>query len=362
MNRLWVRFSLVIIGAVVLMGISMIAYRLVSFPGELVISEMQEFRDKLPAGTGERLAEIARREVWTGLWSFVVIGSTVSLLVGIWLSRGLTAPLGELEAAAQAIEAKDLSYRVPVQGTQELKAVATAFNQMAEQLEAAESLRSNLLADVAHEVRGPLHLLRGNLQAILDGVYPLDQKEIVRLFDQTNHLTRMVNDLHELAQAEADQVRLHKEKTVMSRLVKETAEVFRPPADARDVSIRVELLGPIPPAEVDAARMRQVIYNLLSNALRHSPAGGCILVQLQQVETELVISVQDQGSGILPEHLGHVFDRFYRTDSGRSRDHGGVGLGLAIVKALVEAHGGQIQVASPGAAGGGTIFTVSLPV
>jgi signal transduction histidine kinase len=322
---------------------------------------LHEALESLPAGSWPELQEIARQEMRAAFSTFLVISSGISLILGIWFSRGLTAPLAELEAAAGAIEAQDLSYRVPVHGSRELQAVATAFNQMAEQLEQAETLRRNLLADVAHELRGPLHLLQGNLQAMLDDVYPLNKNEIARLFDQTCHLTRLVDDLHELAQAEAHRVSLYKQPIDPAALVKETADFFRPELETHDIALRVELLGALPTVEIDAARIRQVVHNLLSNALRHTPPGGKITVTVERHLETLEIRVRDSGEGIEAHHLPYVFDRFYRTDSGRSREKGGVGLGLAIVKAIVEAHEGQVTVTSSGI-GKGSTFTVTLPL
>ncbi len=362
MNRLWVRFSLLFIGAILIIGMSlMIAFRLVPRQAVEISLELQDALQSLPAETWIELQEFARGQMRTALSTFLIASSIISLALGIWFSRGLTAPLGELETAAGAIEAQDLSYRVPVHGSQELQAVATAFNQMAEQLEEAETLRRNLLADVAHELRGPLHLIQGNLQAVLDDVYPLNKEEIARLFDQTCHLTRLVNDLHELAQAEADRVSLYKQPTDPAILVKETADLFRPELEAHNISLRVELLGALTNLEIDAARIRQVVQNLLSNALRHTPPGGQITVTVERHQELLQICVRDSGEGIEAQHLPYVFDRFYRTDSSRSRERGGTGLGLAIVKAIVEAHDGEVTVASSGR-GQGSTFTVRLPL
>jgi signal transduction histidine kinase len=362
MNRLWVRFSLLFIAGILIMGLSsMIASRLVPRPPVEVGRELQEALQSLPPETWPELQEFARAQMRAGLTSFLIAASIISLVLGIWFSRGLTAPLGELEAAAGAIEAQDLSYRVPVHGSQELQAVATAFNAMAEQLEEAETLRRNLLADVAHELRGPLHLLQGNLQAMLDDVYPMNKEEVARIFDQTCHLTRLVDDLHELAQAEADRVSLYIQDTNPAVLVKETADLFRPEIEAHNINLRIELLGAIPTVNVDAARIRQVVHNLLSNALRHTPPEGQITVTVEHVEDILQICVTDSGDGIQAEHLPYIFDRFYRTDRGRSREKGGTGLGLAIVKAIVEAHDGTVTVHSIGR-GQGSTFTVHLPL
>jgi len=360
MNRLWVRFSLVIVGAIVLLVLVMFASRFASGPLDPFHRAFSEAKEVVPAETADQFREIVRRDAWSSLSVFIAAGATISLVVGIWFSRGLTAPLGELEAAAQAIEAQDLSYRVPVQGSQELKAVATSFNQMADQLEQSEVLRRNLLADVAHELRGPLHLIKGNLQAILDDVYPLSKEEIARLFDQTRHLTGLVNDLHELAQAEANQLPLATQTTEIAELVKSTVVAFKPTAAAQDVALQVELLGTLPTLEIDIARIRQVIHNLLGNALRHTPKDGQVRVTVEWRDEVVQVNVHDSGEGIAPEHLAHVFDRFYRTDSGRSRDKGGTGLGLAIAKAIVDAHGGDIIATSPGL-GKGSTFTLYLP-
>jgi signal transduction histidine kinase len=368
MNRLWVRFSLIIGGVALFVALSPSLARLFLFPifGPLGFADLRdsfpELVASLPPETFQRLREAAMAEVLTSVTGLVVGGAVAALLVGVWLSRSMTAPLRQLETAANTLKTRDFTPRVPVRGSQELVAVATAFNEMAEQLQQAETLRRNLLADVTHELRHPLHILQGNLQAILDDVYPLSKEEIARLVDQTHHLTAMVKDLHELAQAEARQLPLDKQPTDMADLVKETTADFKPFAASKQIQLKVELLGALPVTSgVDPARIRQVVHNLLDNALRHTPQGGVITVQVEQVAAGLQVTVQDNGDGIAPEQVGHVFDRFYRTDSGRSRNHSGAGLGLAIVKAIVEAHDGEIGVRSEGL-GKGSTFVFWLPV
>ncbi|MCI0399241.1 MAG: ATP-binding protein [Chloroflexi bacterium] len=367
MNRLWVRFSLVIVGVAFFITLSPFLGRILlfSFTGPSAFIELRqalpEVAESLPEGTMERLREAAVADALASIAALIIVGAAAALVVGVWLSRSLTAPLQQLETAARAIEVRDFSQRVAGRGSRELVAVASAFNEMAEQLQQAETLRRNLLADVAHELRHPLHVLQGNLRAILDGVYPLSKEEIARLVDQTHHLTTLVNDLHVLAQAEAHQLPLHKQAADMADLLKETAAGFKPLAAGRSISLQVELLGALPVIEVDAARIRQVVHNLLDNALRHTPDGGAITVQLERVADSLQVTVRDSGTGLAPEHLAHVFDRFYRADSGRSRDRGGTGLGLAIVKAIVETHGGRVAVTSAGV-GQGSEFAFWLPL
>lgn len=354
MNRLWVRLSLAFAAVVLIVSLVGGFMATISMqPGfgsdTAVPPEVQAYFEHVREN----------RDPWFGLPIVIVVG-IIAAVAGIWMSRRITAPLAELEDAAAAIGQQDLSYRVSIRGSQELVTVATAFNDMATQLEQAETLRSNLLADVAHELRHPIHLLQGSLQAILDDVYPLDKEEITRLKDQTHHLAVLVNDLHILAQAEAKQLPLHKAEIDVAALVKETASDFKPLAVERQVSIRVELLGTMPALYADAARLRQAVHNLLDNALQHTSQGDDIIVTVEQIESAVQIRVQDNGEGIPPEQRPHIFDRYYRGDEARSWDKGGTGLGLAIVKAIVETHGGTVTAISPGVDQGST-FTISLP-
>jgi len=364
MNRLWVRFMLMVTGILMLVALIPVLFGLAVelnvIPNYTTASELADIRAALPeelqARFDERMQDFAQNYFSRSL----VTALLISALIGALLSRTLTAPLQALEEGARAIATQDLSHRVPVQGSQEIQSAARAFNQMAMQLDQAELLRRNLLTDVAHELRNPLHVLRGNLQAILDDVYPLSKEEIARLLDQTRLLTTLVDDLHDLAQAEAHQMPLHKTVVDMADLVKDTAVSFKPVAMAKGVSLKVELLGPTPRFLVDANRMRQVVYNLLNNALRHTPENGEIWATVVEEQDGLHIRVRDTGEGIEAIHLPYVFDRFYRTDTARSRDRGGTGLGLAIVKAIVEAHDGVVTAVSPGPNQGST-FEVILP-
>lgn len=295
------------------------------------------------------------------LLTVTLITGISGIIFGVVMSRTLTAPLNNLAEAAKAIGARHLSQRVEEKGSDELKAVARSFNEMAATLEQAEQLRRNLLADVAHELRTPLSILQGNLRAILDEVYPLDQTEMARLYEHTRFLSRLVNDLHELAQAEAKQLPLNRQDTDLAQLVKTTAESFRPGADEKGVALDVVLPPASPCLQVDPARITQVLQNLLANALRHTPAGGKITLELEAQPESIHLAVADTGDGIPAEYLPHIFDRFYRTDPTRSRDRGGAGLGLAIARAIIEAHDGRITATSRGIAGQGSTFIIQLP-
>ena len=198
---------------------------------------------------------------------------------------------------------------------------------------------------------------------MLDGVYPLNEEEIAGIFDQTQHLTRLVNDLHELANAEADQLSLAIEEVDVAELVQACASAFRPLIEEKQLEIRPELLGRLPKTQADRTRITQALNNLVNNAIRHTPKGGTITMQAEQVADKLEIRIKDTGEGIEPHHLPHVFDRFYRADESRQRheDAGGSGLGLPIARAVIESHGGELFVASDGL-NRGSQFTIQLPI
>ncbi len=354
MNRLWVTLSLTFTAVIILavFGISMTVR---------LTSEIAPDPNNPPAPEVTEYLKERGHQRFTPIVTLATITiGAIAIGAGVWMSRRLTKPLLELEEAAVAIGQQDLSRRVPVYGSQEFLAVATAFNDMASLLEQEETLRRNMLADVAHELRHPIHILQGNLQAILDDVYPLTKDEIGKLVDQTTHLTILVNDLHVLAQAEAQQLPLFKQDTDIANLVKETAASYTSLASTKNISLRVELLGTMPDSiSVDAARMRQAVSNLLDNAIRHTPDDGTITISVEQTLSALLIRVTDTGEGISEDQMPYVFDRFYRSDQARKRNANSTGLGLAIVKAIVEAHEGTIIVTSPGS-GQGSTFTIAL--
>lgn len=363
MNRLWVRFALVISGiilAVLIVPVVLGPVVIALFDVPTSDPDLDAIVAALPPDLQARLHERIQSDSVRGIVPFMAVVALIGALAGGLLSRMLLSPLQGLTDGAEAIANQNLAYRVPVNGTTEMRMVAESFNDMAGNLEQAELLRRQMLADVSHELRNPLHVLRGNLQAMVDGVYPMDEQEVGRLLDQTDHLTSLVNDLHELALAEARQLPLATEKLDLGLLVKDVGTAFRPLAASEDIGLRIELLGPPPQVRVDPSRFQQILQNLLWNAIRHTPAGGQIMLSVERQGDKAVVTVSDNGSGMSAEHLPHVFDRFYRVESARDRETGGAGLGLAIVKAIVEAHGGSVIVASAGVDQGST-FTVIVP-
>jgi two-component system OmpR family sensor kinase/two-component system sensor histidine kinase BaeS len=282
-----------------------------------------------------------------------LLAGGLGLLLGLVLSRGLTAPLQRLASAARAVAARDFSRRVEAEGGAEVAEVAHAFNEMTVALAKSERQRQNMVADIAHELRSPLTVVQGNLRAILDDVYALDKGEISRLYDETRLLSRLVDDLRELALADAGQLRLNLLPTDAAAIIHSTVDSLALAAEAHEIVLTDQVPADLPPIQADADRLAQIVRNLLINALRHSPPGGSATVTASCTSNGMEIVVADTGEGIAPEDLPRVFDRFWRADPARarsgSRDYewtGGTGLGLSVAQSLVQAQGGRIWVES----------------
>lgn len=296
------------------------------------------------------------------LVALVVIGTIMGIVVSVMMGRRLAAPLSQLAQIARQVGGRDFSLRVEPRGSEETRDLAHAFNDMATMLQQSEQLRNNLIADVAHELRTPLTVMESSLRALIDDIYPLTKTEILTLYDQTRHLSRMVNDLHELSLADAHELSLERHTVELTDLLHSLAEIFKPVAEAEDIHFVIDT--PATPLNIggDRGRLVQVVQNLLVNALRHTPANGQITLRARQQAEHAIIDIEDTGEGIAPEHIAHVFERFYRTDRARDRSKGGAGLGLAIGKAIIQAHGGQIDVTSRTTPPTGTCFTITLPL
>lgn len=358
-RKLWVQLSMVIGGAFLLTLMMPAVIGFIYWHMDVIpASEAGPFALEHTREEGDILTESEENRI-AAFMLLTVFGALVGIGIGSWFSRSLTSPLNDLVKAANRVGSHDLSYRVEPRGSQEFVEVGRAFNQMAADLDQAEQLRRNLVADVAHELRHPLTLLQGNLRAILDDVYEMDKGEIARLYDQTRHLTRLVEDLHLISQAEAHQLPLDMQRVALAPILQSVIDVFEPAAQEKGVRLACDL-DQNACAAVDRSRLTQVMHNLLSNALRHTPAGGVITLRLVDHLDTIQIDVVDSGEGIEKAQLPYVFDRFYRTDHARTRDTGGTGLGLAIVKAIVEAHGGTVSVSSEGI-GKGAAFTIQIP-
>jgi two-component system OmpR family sensor kinase/two-component system sensor histidine kinase BaeS len=256
--------------------------------------------------------------------------------------------------AADRVAAGDYRARVQARGPGEVRRLARSFNQMAQRLEANEAQRRSLLADVAHELRTPLSVIRGNLEGVLDGLYPADQAHLGPVLEETAVMARLLDDLQTLSTAEAGVLRLHRERVDPASLAADAVTAFRARAEQAGVTLDWRAAGGVPDLDVDPLRIGQVLANLLSNAVRHAPPGGSVTLSVEPAAGAVAFAVADTGPGIDARELPHVFDRFVK-----SGDSGGAGLGLAIAKSLVEAHGGSIGAES--APGRGTTMRFLLP-
>jgi signal transduction histidine kinase len=301
------------------------------------------------------------------IWIAGLIAIAVALVLGVFLTRQITRPLQALNSGAKHISEGDLSYRVKVHSGDEIGKVAESFNNMAIKLDSSEQSRRRLVSDVAHELRTPLTIIQGTVDGIADGVFQPDKEHLDSIREQTVLLTHLVNDLRDLSMAESGQLKLERLPTSMVDLVQRKLSQFEVKARQKNVKLILQAHTAIPSINIDAKRIEQVMGNLLSNAIRHTPGGGQVTVSLKTLNSDskteknsLIVSISDTGEGIPAEHLPHLFERFYRIENSRSRSEGGAGLGLAIVKQMVQAHGGSVRVDSQ--PGQGSTFYFSLPL
>jgi two-component system sensor histidine kinase BaeS len=291
-----------------------------------------------------------------GLAPIVVVVVLVLAIVAVGRSvRRMARPVGDVMDAAERVAGGDYSARVDERGPPDMRRLARSFNAMTERLSANEELRRNLLADVAHELRTPLSVIRGNAEGILDGLYPPDRAHLEPLLEETVVMARLLDDLQTLSTAEAGVLRLHRERVRPADLVDDAVAALRPRAVETNVRLEEHATADLPELDIDPVRIGEVLSNLLANALRHTPSGGSVTVSAGRAGEAIEFAVTDTGTGIAAGELPHVFDRFVKT-----ADSGGAGLGLAIAKALVEAHGGTISAESQ--PGQGTTMRFTLPL
>jgi signal transduction histidine kinase len=290
-----------------------------------------------------------------------LIAGGVSLLLALLLAYQLLKPVNALTQAANSLAMGDLSQRVSVRGNDELAVLAQTFNHMADSLQKAQKSRRELTADIAHELRTPLAVQRANLEALQDGIYLPTQDNLGSILEQNILLTRLVDDLRTLALAESGELPLEKTSIDFVPLVNRIVERFKSQADQNQVGISITHENNLEHSlQLDPMRFEQILNNLLSNALRHTPSGGKIQITTRIVGDSVQLSVHDSGEGIPEEALAHIFERFYRADRSRSRAQGGTGLGLAIALHLAQVHGGDLSASNHPQ--GGALFTLRLPL
>jgi signal transduction histidine kinase len=319
------------------------------------------FIDPQPLADGsaaEEVSELAGSINWYLVWGGLIAMAVAALLTYL-LSRRILSPMEALAGVARRLGRGDFSPRVDVRSKDEFGELGRTFNSMADDLAHAEQMRRNLVADVAHELRTPLSNIRGYLEAMHDGVLKPDTETLDCVYEETLLLGRLIEDLQELALAEAGQLPLLRRPSDMGEVVKQAVAAVQRAADAKKLALLVELPAEPVIADMGPERIGQVLRNLLTNAITYTPEGGDISVKLADEGAQLRLSVADTGPGIPPEDLPYVFERFHRVDRSRSRATGGAGLGLTIAKQLVELHGGTIEVQSE--MGEGSCFTFTVP-
>ena len=285
-----------------------------------------------------------------------ILAAIVVLIMGIYLSRRISKPLVELSEAAKSIANRKLSHRVPIYTNDEIGEVGRAFNQMAESLESNELLRKNMIADVAHELRTPLAILRGNLELLEEAVIEPSPEVFASLHEESIRISRLVEDLQSLSHADAGELKFDLSVENLAEIVRNAAAELSREAAKKNIEIDVQSAEHLPTL-IDKYRIGQVLYNLISNAIRYTEQGK-IQIIVSDMPNCAKVEVLDHGPGIEKEHLPYLFDRFYRAEKSRNRIRGGTGLGLAIAKSFVEAHGGEIFVESELGQGSRFIFTL----
>jgi signal transduction histidine kinase len=320
---------------------------LVEAPSQIILNAAQD----------QYLTEVRRT-----LWLTALLAGGLALALGIGISQVIVRPLRKLTQAARSVASGEMGRQVEIGSgsAAEISTLASSFNQMSAALAEAADSRQRMTADIAHELRTPLSVMRSQLQAMLDGVYPTDAAHVATVYDQTLHLSRLVDDLHTLTRAETGHLLLVKRSVQPGDLVRRAAALFEPLAQDNGLTVEVHVEDDLPTLQADLDRLHQVMANLLANALRHTAAGGRIRLSARQAAPHRVLfSVANSGETLTPEQARHVFERFWRADDSRQRDGSGVGLGLAISQQLVHLHGGQMQVEI---ASGWTCFSFSIPV
>jgi len=286
-----------------------------------------------------------------------MLATILALTVGIYFSRRISKPLVVLSEAAQKIAGRELSHRVPIYTKDEIGEVGGAFNKMAESLEHNELLRKNLIADVAHELRTPLSILRGNLELLQEDVIKPSPEVFASLHEESIRISRLVDDLQNLSHADAGEIKFDFSIEDLAQIVRTVVLELSQEAAKKNIEISVQSTEPVH-VLIDRYRIGQVLYNLISNAIRYTEQGR-IQIIVTNISGYIQVEIHDNGPGIEEEHLPFLFDRFYRVEKSRNRISGGSGLGLAIAKSFVEAHGGRIWVESRIGEGSKFIFSLS---
>lgn len=292
------------------------------------------------------------------LWWIGFLFAGVGLVVSYFLSGNITRPLRQLSQAAEKIRQGDLKQEVPVDTQDEVGQLAEVFNQMSAELAANESNRQEFLANIAHELKTPLAVLQGHLESMLDGVEEPEPEKLFSMQEEVMRLTRLVGDLRDLSLAQVHQLELHLQPVDLDEKVERAADMLEPLLEEKRLHFVKNMAPSLPVRQLDPDRVNQILYNLITNAIRYTHPGTAILLQTEAAGKRVRLTIADEGPGIAPEDLDHIFEQFYRGDKSRNRASGGSGIGLSLAKSFVEAQGGTITARNRKE--GGAEFVVEL--
>lgn len=311
---------------------------------------------RMMLGAAERtFVESYHRSLWWIGFLFAGIG----LVVSYFLSGNITRPLRQLSRAAEKIRQGELKQEVPVETQDEVGQLAAVFNQMSAELAVNENNRQELLANIAHELKTPLAILQGHLESMLDGVEQPEPEKLFSMQEEVMRLTRLVGDLRDLSLAQVHQLELHLQPMDLGEKTERAAEMLEPLLEEKNLHFVKELAPDLPLRQLDPDRLNQILYNLITNAIRYTTPGTAILLKTEAAGENVRLLIADEGPGIAPEDLPHVFEQFYRGDKSRNRALGGSGIGLSLAKSFVEAQGGSIRAENR--KNGGAAFIVEFP-
>jgi two-component system sensor histidine kinase BaeS len=308
--------------------------------GQIVGTVISTGQPLTPKPIDQKYADQINQSLWMAGFG----GMLIALILGSWLSRSLTHPIRDLTTATRALAFGKLEQQVPVRSKDELGELAESFNQMSADLARANQSRRQMTADIAHDLRNPLTVIGGYLESLQDGKLKPTPERFQIMQAEVQHLQHLVDDLRILSLADSGELSIHKQPVIIKELLEKTALTYQHQAQELGIQIQVHIESNLPEIQIDLERMEQVLGNLVSNALRYTPEGGEISLSAKQAEGSLIVSVKDNGSGISPDVIPHIFERSYRGDTSRSGNESG--LGLAIAKSIVELHGGSIRAES----------------
>ncbi len=351
-------FVVILIGIIVL-----IAATTFTMPGafDRHMAEMVEVMGPLASNLENDLYSNFNKAVNESLLFSAAAAFISAVIVSLFVSKQVVAPVRRIMVASQHIAEGHYSERVQIPGSQdieemdELAQLSLSFNQMTLELEKAENLRKQLIGDIAHELRTPLATIKGSMEGLMDGVLAAGEDTYHQVYQETERLQRLVDDLQELNRVESGAIQLNLENHPVKELVEITQRrLLRQFAD-KGVNLELDIPDDLPEVSVDPDRIGQVLINLIGNSLQYTPSGGVVTVAAVEKKDQILVTISDTGIGISPQDLSTIFTRFYRVDKSRSRAGGGSGIGLTIAKHLVESHGGKIWAESPGLGKGSTI-------